>query len=171
MNQEATTTNAPAIAPTSRGLASFTDQLIEPLSRLRSEVERVFDDFPLRLPTLQFGTMGAIFAAPAVDMKETAKAYKITAELPGIDPDEVEVTFEDGMLRIAGEKKEEREADERGYRVSERRYGAFERLIELPAAADDEKIKAKFKDGLLTITVAKNGRAEPQTRRIAVEKG
>jgi HSP20 family protein len=170
MNPEATTTNAPATSPASRGFASFTDQLVEPLSRLRSEVERVFDDFPFRLPAVQFGTMGAAFAAPAIDMKETEKAYKITAELPGLDPEEVEVTLEDGMLRIAGEKKEEREADERGYRVSERRYGAFERLIGLPAAADDEKIKAKFKNGVLTITVAKDGRAEPSTRRIAVEK-
>src|SRR6185369_11529264 len=54
---------------------------------------------------------------------------------PGIDPEDVDVTFEDGMLRIAGEKKEQREENERGYRVSERTYGAFERLIELPPAA------------------------------------
>ena len=168
MNQEASTSAASTTRP-SRGLASFTDQLVEPLSRLRSEVERVFDDFPFRLPDLQFGSTAAL-AAPAVEMTETAKAYKITAELPGMDPDEVEVSLDGRVLRIAGEKKEEREEDERGFRVSERRYGAFVRLVELPAAAEDDKIEAKFRNGVLTITVPKDRRAEPQARRIAIEK-
>jgi HSP20 family protein len=169
MNQEAPAAAAPRTG-TDRPIASFTDQLVEPLSRLRSEVERVFDDFPFRLPRLQFETFGTALAAPAIDMKETAKTFKITAELPGMNPDEVEVSLDDGMLRIAGEKKEEREEDERGYRVSERRYGAFERLIRLPALADDEKIEARFKDGVLTVTVPKSGSAEPQTRRIEIKK-
>jgi HSP20 family protein len=155
-------------APETRPPPSFTDQLIEPLSRLRSEVDRLFDDFPFRLPSMPFS--GLMPAAPAVEMKETAKSYKITAELPGMEPEDVEVSFEDGMLRIAGEKKEEREENERGYRLSERRYGAFERVVQLPAAADRDGIKAKFKNGVLTVTVQKDGKAERQPRRIAVEK-
>ena len=102
-------------------------------------------------------------------MTETDKRYKITAELPGMDADNVDVRFEDGVLRISGEKKEQREENERGYRVSERTYGAFERLISLPAAADPEKISAKFKNGLLTVTVAKNG-ASKSARSIKVDK-
>lgn len=167
MNRQDTAT-VPAPASTTRPAPSFTDQLIEPLSRLRSEVDRLFDDFPFRLPSMSFTRL--MPTAPAVEIKETSKSYKITAELPGMEPDDVEVSFEDGMLRLAGEKKEEREENERGYRLCERRYGAFERLLDLPAAADDGNIKAKFKNGVLTVTVQKDGKAERQPRRIAVEK-
>jgi HSP20 family protein len=161
-------TRAPA--PATRPSPSFTDGLIEPLSRLRSEVDRLFDDFPFRMPTLQFGRLTQGLNVPAVEMTETGKAYKITAELPGMAAENVDVSFEDGMLRIAGEKKEEREENERGYRLSERSYGSFERLIDLPAAADDTKIKARFKNGVLTVTVPKDEKAEPSSRRIAVEQ-
>lgn len=166
MDRQDTTIPAPASA--SNPAASFTDQLIEPLSRLRTEVDRLFGDFPFRLPAMPFGRF--MPAAPAVEMKETAKSYKITAELPGMDADDVEVSFEDGLLRIAGEKKEEREENERGYRLSERRYGAFERILELPAAADGENIKARVRNGVLTVRVPKNSTSERQPRRIAVEK-
>jgi HSP20 family protein len=168
MNPDETRT-VPATASTARPVPSFTDQLIEPLSRLRSEVDRLFDDFPFPLRSISFSRL--MPTAPAIEIKETAKSYKITAELPGMEPDDVEVSFEDGMLRIAGEKKEEREENERGYRLCERRYGAFERLLDLPAAADDgDGIKAKFKNGVLTVTVQKDGKPERQPRRIAVEK-
>lgn len=157
-------------ARTTNRIPSFTDQLVEPLSRLRTEVDRLFDDFPFRLPALPFNKSFAALNVPAVEMTETKRAYKITAELPGMEADDVEVSFEDRLLRIAGEKNEEREEDERGYRLSERSYGAFERVIELPSAADDQKIKAKFKNGVLTITVPKDGKVAAQARRIAVEK-
>lgn len=145
--------------------ADFTDQLIEPFTQLRSEMDRLFESFPLRLPSLK---VGRLWAAPALEMTETDKAYKITAEVPGIEPDDIEVTFEDGLLRIAGEKKAEREQNERGLRLSERSYGAFERLIELPSAANPEKIAAKFKSGVLVITVAKDGEAKRNVRKIKI---
>ena len=94
---------------------------------------------------------------PPVDLHETADEYVITAELPGIPADQVELTCQDGMLRISGEKKEEREENERGYRLSERSYGSFERRIELPPGADEDKISAAYKDGVLTITIPKGG--------------
>jgi HSP20 family protein len=105
---------------------------------------------------------------PALEMSETEKSYKITAELPGIDPEEVEVTFDDGILRIAGEKKEEREENERGYRLSERSYGAFERAISLPPAANPETIDAKFRNGVLKITIAKDGDEKRNVRKIKI---
>lgn len=146
----------------------FTEQFIEPFAQFRSDVDRLFENLPLRrLPSLWSGLFSP---GPALEMSETKKAYKITAELPGIDPDDVDVTFEDGLLRIAGEKKEQREESERGYRFSERRFGAFERAIELPSAADDKSIDARFKDGLLTVTVAKNGEEKRNLRRIKVER-
>jgi HSP20 family protein len=145
----------------------FTEQLIEPFNQLRSEVDRIFDSFPFKLPTIRLSRFAA---APAVEMTETDKAYKIRAELPGLDPENVEVTFENGLLRISGEKKEEREETERGYSFSERAYGSFERLIELPSAAEGDKIDAKFKNGLLTITVPKNAEAKAKAKRIPINK-
>jgi HSP20 family protein len=154
-----------------RPAQDFTEQLIEPFTQLRSEVDRLFESFPFRFPTLaSFSRFNFATLAPAVEMKETAKRYKLTAELPGIDPDDVEVAFENGMLRIAGEKKDEREENESGYRYAERSYGTFERLISLPAAADSNKIDAKFKNGVLTITIAKLPEDKAKPRRIQVGK-
>ncbi len=161
------TKEKPRTAIATRRSSDFTDQLIEPFNQLRTEVDRLFESFPFRLPALKLPRFAA---APALEMSETDKAYKITAEIPGIDPDHVDVTFEDGLLRIAGEKKQEREENERGYRLSERSYGAFERLIELPATADPTKIDANFKNGVLTVTVAKNGEEQRNVRRITVAK-
>ena len=150
-----------------RQAADFTDQLIEPFTQLRSEVDRLFESFPFRLPSMKLGRFAS---APALEMSETDKNYKITAELPGIDPDDVDVTFDEGILRIAGEKKEQREENERGYRLSERSYGAFERALSLPSAADPNKIHAKFKNGVLTITVAKDGAQKQNVRKISINK-
>jgi HSP20 family protein len=160
----ATTSRATQLAPT-----SFTDQLIEPLSRLRGEVDRLFDDFPFRLPSLRIVSNGMI-TAPALEMKETKKAFSISAELPGIDPDAVEISVENGVLKIAGEKRLEREEDEQGYRISERSYGAFERAISLPDGADADKITARCRNGVLTITIPKDKKAAKNGRRIAVEQ-
>lgn len=143
----------------------FTEQLIEPFTQLRTEVDRLFESFPFRLPSMKLGRFASV---PALEMSETDKSYKITAELPGISPDDVEVTFEDGILRIAGEKKEQREDNERGYRMSERSYGAFERAVSLPAAANPDKIDATFKNGVLTITVAKDGQEKLNVRKIRI---
>jgi HSP20 family protein len=160
------TSRPPAVAK--RRGTDFTEQLIEPFSQLRDEVDRLFDSFPLRLPTFGFARAAV---TPAVDMTETDKAYKVTAELPGMDPDNVEVTFDDGVLRISGEKREQREENESGYSFSERTYGAFERLLELPSAAQGDRIKAKFKNGVLTVTVPKDENAARKAKRIAIENG
>lgn len=151
-----------------RRAPDFTDLLIEPFAQFRTEVDRLFDTFPLRLPSLRSSRL--TMAAPALEMTEADDGYRITAELPGLAPDQVDVTYEDGVLRIAGEKKEEREENERGYRFSERSYGAFERAIELPSAADGEGISAKFKHGLLTVSVPKAKDAVRKARKIPISK-
>ncbi|MGZ8310775.1 MAG: Hsp20/alpha crystallin family protein [Allosphingosinicella sp.] len=163
------TESSTAPAKAERRFASFTDQLIEPFSRLRGELDRLFDEFPVRQPRMDFASAFSV-AAPALDMTETKKGYKITAELPGIEPDAVEVSVDEDMLRIAGEKKFERDEDEKGYRISERSYGSFERVVRLPAGARADKIKAKFSNGLLTVTIPKDGDAAARVRKIAVER-
>jgi HSP20 family protein len=166
MDMKEMTSRQPAIAR--RRVPEFTEQLIEPFSQLRNEMDRLFDSFPLRLPAFRFAR---IAATPAIDMTETDKAYKVTAELPGMDAENVEVDFDDGLLRISGEKREQREESERGYSFSERTYGSFERVIELPSAAQADKIKAKFKNGILTLTVPKDGKAAKKATRITIENG
>lgn len=162
-----TTKDKTALEPTApaRRSADFTEQLIEPFTQLRTEVDRLFESFPFRMPALKLGRFAA--AAPAIEMTETDKAYKITAELPGLDLEDVDVSVEDDVLRITGEKKESREENERGFRLSERIYGSFERLISLPPAADPSKVDAKFKNGVLTVSIAKDRRAT-NSRKIKV---
>lgn len=151
--------------PVARRQPDFTDQLIEPFAQFRTEVDRLFEGFPFRLPTFKFARFAS---APALEITETDKLYKITAELPGIEAEDVDVTYEDGVLRIGGDKKEEREENERNYRLSERSYGEFERLVALPSGANPEKIGAAFKNGVLTITVAKSGEEKPGVRKIKI---
>jgi HSP20 family protein len=150
-----------------RRTPDFSDQLIEPFSQLKTEVDRLFEAFPFRMPTLSFSRFASW---PALDMTETDKKYRITAELPGIDADKVEVTFENGMIRIAGHKEDQKEEDERGYRFSERSYGSFERLIELPPAANPQGMHAKFRNGLLTIVVPKKDVTPENVRKIDIQK-
>lgn len=152
-----------------RGYASFTDQLVEPLTRLRGEVERLFDDFPSRWPAFGFGGVVASLPTPAIEMKETAKAYKLTVEVPGMEPGDIDVAVDDHMLVISGEKREERDEKEEGYLYTERSYGAFERRIALPAAADAGRIEAKVKKGVLEIRLPKSGKAESGKRKVEIK--
>ena len=157
-----------AKTPARRAPQAFTDTLIEPLTRLRSEVDRLFEDFPARWPRFEFSRF-ATLPAPAVEMTETEKAYKLSIEVPGMDASEIDVTVEQDMLVISGEKKEEREEKEKGYLYSERSYGAFERRIELPPAADAAKIEAKVRKGVLQVTLPKSEVAANNKRRIEIK--
>jgi HSP20 family protein len=149
--------------------SSFTDQLIEPFNRLRSEVDRLFDDFPTMFPSFSPGRLASRLPFPAVEMKENDKSFKLSVEVPGIDAKDVEVTVDEGVLVIKGEKKEEREEKDKGYLYSERSYGSFERRIALPTTADAGSITAKAKDGVLQITIAKAAKAPETARKIEIE--
>lgn len=151
-----------------RGVPSFTETLIEPFARLRSEVDRLFDDFPARWPAVKFTPPGGLLV-PAVEMTETKKAFKLSVEVPGMDATDIEMHVHDGNILISGEKKERREEDEKGYAYSERYYGAFERSIELPPGADEKSIKAKVRKGVLEINVPKKPEAAAQRKRIEIE--
>jgi HSP20 family protein len=106
---------------------------------------------------------------PVVDVRETTNELVLQAELPGISPDDVDVSVENGVLSITGEKRAEvREGEEGGdFHLVERRYGRFERRFTLPRSVDAEKVSAEFRDGLLTVTLPKAEAAKP--RRIEVK--
>lgn len=152
-----------------RALPAFTEQLFEPFGRLRSELDRLFDEVPSRMPALQFGRTGPTAPVPALEMTESDEAYKLTAELPGIDAANVEVTVAEGVLTITGEKKEEREEKEKNYYFSERSYGSFQRSLQLPGDAAADKITARSMDGVLTITLPKDEKANARKRRIEID--
>lgn len=103
---------------------------------------------------------------PAVDVQETDNAFLVEAELPGLGKDDVNVTFEDGVLTLTGERKFEEETEEKNYRRVERRYGSFSRSFNLGRQVDAEAVDASFKDGLLTITVPKTEAVKPRSIEI-----
>lgn len=135
------------------------------LTRPEGLIDRMFDAFwrNENLPAF-FGETGWL---PAVDVSETAQAIMVKAELPGLKSENIEVAITGDLLTLTGEKSEEKTEKHGESRYSERRFGRFARTIALPAAVDEEKVEAVFKDGVLTITVPKAEVA--QKRKIAVK--
>jgi HSP20 family protein len=104
--------------------------------------------------------------SPLVDVVETADDFQITAELPGVNKEDLNVTLEDGYLQISGKRPAASLSDKARYIYAERAYGPLSRAIEVPDSADASHIEASFKDGLLTVRVPKSEKAKP--REIAV---
>jgi HSP20 family protein len=107
--------------------------------------------------------------APALDISERKDAYLVTVELPGLKPEDLDITMEDGLLTIQGERQFTAESSEQQFHRVERRYGAFRRSITLPAHVMAEGIQASFEDGVLQILVPKAEEAKP--KRIQVRPG
>jgi len=151
-----------------------------PFVSFRREVERLFNDFdrgffgrPLRGATFDLEPLWSRVTAwervPAVDVIEKDHAYEITAELPGMDESNIDVTVADETLIIKGEKKQEKEEKQKDYYVSERHYGSFQRSFRLPSGVDKDKIEAVFKNGVLTLTLPKSAEAQQPEKKIAVK--
>ena len=112
-------------------------------------------------PFRTFGQKLAEFLTPASDAKLAEDTYTITLELPGVAESDIELTVQDGVVTVQGEKKSEREEAGETWYFSERQYGAFSRSFRLPPDADEKKVDAGLKDGVLTITVPKS---EPKSK-------
>jgi HSP20 family protein len=142
------------------------------LDSLRSEIDRVFNDFGS--PSIfdrAFSRMPAAFSRGmlAVDLVESDIAFELSAELPGVDAKDLDVTLADGVLTIKGEKNETKEEKENDYYLSERRYGSFHRSLELPRGVDSEKIEAKFSNGILKVTLPKTPERQKNDKKITVK--
>jgi HSP20 family protein len=143
---------------------------VHPFDQFRREMDQLFDgflsDWPATTSLLdrQLGTF-----APNIDVKETEKEVRVTAELPGLDEKEVEVTFTEGALTLKGEKREEHTEDKGDSHRSECRYGMFERTIQLPTGLDVDRAKASFKKGVLRVTLPKTPEAQSSRKRIPIE--
>ena len=125
---------------------------------------RVFDDFLVR-NWLRFDEADRLIA-PSLDIVEDEHAYVVTAELPGLKKEDVQIQLEDGVLSISGEKKQETDVKEKTFHRMERRYGSFYRAVTLPAGVDVEKVDARFEDGVLKIRVPKREEIKPKAIKI-----
>jgi HSP20 family protein len=141
----------------------------EPWSDLRREIDRLFDS--VVSGTGPTGVRSDAQWMPPMDVEEQDDAIRLALELPGVNPDDVNVSVENGVLTIAGEKKYSRESGDetKGARFVERRYGRFERVLALPQSVNAEKISASYDNGVLTLELPKA--AESRRRKIEIGRG
>jgi HSP20 family protein len=140
-----------------------------PFLTLHREMNRLFDDVFRGFDVAPFGAGDRFFDRamgwPNIEVSETDKEVKVTAELPGLDEKDLSIELANGALTISGEKKSETEDKERLF--SERHYGRFERRIPVEDV-NEEKVSAAFKNGILTVTMPKVPQAQSKVKRIAI---
>jgi HSP20 family protein len=137
-----------------------------PVFSLRREIDRLFED--------TFGgngTQGGASWTPPVNVREDDKDLTFQVELPGVKPEQVDITVDNGVLTIRGERQETRTEgeDKARYHLVERSYGAFSRSFQLPKGLDETKIDAQFDEGVLTVHIPKS--ALPQPKRVQIKTG
>jgi HSP20 family protein len=138
-----------------------------PFALMQQEAERMFDQFGRMFG--EGGWRGQV-ALPSVDITDTGKGLQVTAELPGLSEEDIDVTVQDGVLTLRGEKKQEKTEKDANRYVAERHYGAFLRSFALPAGIDENGIQAAFDKGVLRITLPKLPEAAAKVRKIAIAK-
>jgi HSP20 family protein len=141
-----------------------------PIEGLRAEMDRLFDHWSRTGPEDRDNLLEPFGPwAPELDISETADEIRIEAEVPGIDPKDLDVAITGDTLTVSGEKQESTEHKGDSFVRSERRFGSFRRSIRLPAPVDADKVAAEYKDGVLTIQLRKLQSAAP--KRIPVSAG
>jgi len=137
---------------------------------VQGEVDRLFDEMLGGLSRGRRRQGGQQLAewAPAIDVLTKDGDLVVRAELPGVKPEDVDITLQNGVLTISGEHKADQEEERGGYHVRERRYGSFRRSMTLPEGTDESKIHARFEDGVLEVTV-EGAAIEQAPKRIEIE--
>lgn len=131
------------------------------LDQIRREMDRAMDTC-----TAEGSSVATSDWAPAVDIKEDAESFLIVADIPGVDPKDIEVHMDNGVLTIKGEKESEKKDEREGYKRVERSFGSFYRRFSLPDTADPNGISARSNNGVLEVRIAKQERVQP--RKISV---
>ena len=145
-------------------LPSVQNDPLSLMNQWRRDIERVFNSFEDR------GSRGEVTAAawaPAVDIKEEDGAYVVHADIPGVDPKNIELNMENGVLTLRGERKSEVKEEKDNYHRIERVTGSFYRRFTLPDTADSDNISAKYTNGVLEVRIPKQEKVQP--RRIQVQ--
>jgi HSP20 family protein len=140
------------------------------LMRFRNEFDRLFDDFfrnPFGLVPFRRTEPGFM---PRIDVYETEKDVKVTAEVPGMEEKDFEVTLDKDVLTISGEKSSEHAEKTSQYHRMERTYGSFRRVIQLPDDVEAEKVEAAFAKGVLTVTLPKPAESVSRVKKISIKK-
>lgn len=133
-------------------IRNMMDRLLEePMGEDDGSFSRQFNAFPL-----------------ALDVMEDEEAYTVKASVPGINPDDVEITMADNVLTIKGETRAEKDVEEKQYRLRERRFGSFQRSVTLPVMVDPDKVEATSENGVLTLRLPKSEAVKP--KKISVKK-
>ncbi|MFW6202483.1 MAG: Hsp20/alpha crystallin family protein [Gemmatimonadota bacterium] len=148
-----------AVSPFREGFSPFRD-----LRRIRDEMDRLLGSTP---GAGDGGVGEAVGWAPATDVVERREEFEVTVELPGMRREDVHVEMQDRQLTIRGEKREERERRDERRHLLERSYGGFTRSLTLPQSVDPDRIRARFENGVLRVTLPKS--AAGQGRRIQIE--
>ena len=151
----------------------------QPFLELRRATDRLFDDFfksfrwPMAERRSPWESTTDIYGTdwPCVDMAETDEEIRITADLPGVDKDNIEVSVTDDRVILRGEKREQEEKRGRGYHRLERSYGSFQRSFYLPCEVEADKVDASFKDGVLTVNLPKSAACREHIKKIPVRTG
>jgi HSP20 family protein len=145
-----------------RELAPFRE-----FERMRREMDRLWDTFfegGLRRRTEEGGEW-----LPSLDVAETKNELVVKAEVPGMNPKDIDISLSDGVLTIKGDKRQEKEEKEADYHLVERSYGSFIRSVQLPKEVQSDKISASYKDGILKISLPKSEEAKKKEVKIKVE--
>ncbi|MFT4994653.1 MAG: HSP20 family protein [Paraglaciecola sp.] len=148
---------------------------ITPLGMNLPYVDEIFDKFtnswPFMRPSFPNIESSEFNLNPKVDIMEDDKSYKLSAELPGLDLDNISLDLSDGILTLSGEKKSEKEENKEGnYHLMERSYGYFKRSFSLPPSVEEDKIKADFKKGILSVSMPKSEKAQKLQRKISIKE-
>lgn len=141
-------------------------QELDPFRVIRREMENAFRAFDQKPTSPDIGA-----GAPAINVAETNDAFEVTAELPGVDEKDINVSLDDNQLVISGEKKAESTREEKNWHVEERSYGSFYRSMSLPFEPEDGAIEAHFDKGVLHLTIRKPAKAVKTTKRIDIKTG
>ncbi len=168
MNEMTKTSPAPIPATSATPAPRVPQNGFGPIGWLRGEFDRLFDDFGWPGRMFNF-PQRSVTPVPAMELVDGDKEYSLSVELPGMTDKDIEISVSAGVLTISGEKKEESERKENGYLLSERRYGRFRRQIALPSDVAPDSIKARFENGVLNLTLAKDKRAQADIQKIPIE--
>lgn len=138
----------------------------QPISNLRREMDRIFNELIPFSWRLDESEVGLTSWSPRTDMMETDDEYVIEADLPGLTKEDITINVQERMLSIEGERKEETSEERGGYLRTERTFGGFKRSFTLPTSVVEDKVKASFKNGVLTIHVPKAEKSKRKTVKI-----
>ena len=150
-------------------LPSFFGRGDDPFGSLFREVQKTFEDFSQHSPFAQFRSD---VLSPKIDVAESKDAIEVTAELPGVDEKDLDVTLANEVLTIRGEKRTERDEEDKdkNWHVVERSFGSFTRAIPLPFDPDATKVEARFDKGVLRIRLPKPGEVAKKQQKIEIKK-